>query len=461
MTTYTHTTLAAAAAQLALRLSDPLSRFYTQPEQYSAIREALRLWNVTTSQNRERGFIRTTSAVSFYDLSTTLTTSPGSGTLLRPYTITDAQIISEMNAHLLESVQATDMFTSAQILSALTNARDQFLADSYTVLVRRSDAVAPGSGTLDYPDTVIGIRRAVYRSYDNRYTQLLPSDERTATAFNRDWQTTGVPRSYSIASSRPLRIRIIPPPSDLGTIESIVIASGAALTGSGVPLGVPDDLAWGVKYGALAALFAADGPAADPPRAERANAMYRLAVAIAQKIPSILHAEIDSRPVIPSSVFRVDRFRSGWEGKTQSRPDTVALIGPDLIAAIPPPDSAPHTIALDVVRAAPIPQLTTDYLQIGRERLSALLDFAQWICLLKVGGDELSAAEPLFTHFLTEATTFSHQRSALSSAITIMNETGILPLVEDAAEIDPSAGVRNADEIREERNARRRRPAAT
>lgn len=458
---YASTSLATAAALLAARLSDPASRFYTAAEQSAAIREALRVWNVLTSHDRTVGFVSTTPATAFYDLPTALLGNPADPTtLLRPYTLTDADILAEIRFHLVEDVLPTDMFTTAQMVDALQRSRDQFLRDTAIVLTPRSDIiVGGGDGTFDFPDSVVAIRRASFRASDGRYIPLSRSDERTSTAFNRLWNSGGTPRAYSVTATPALRIRLIPPPAAGGALNTYVTSTGAAFSPTqavSTLLGVPDDLVWAVKWGAISTLLASDGPGSDPERAARAAKLYALGVSIASRIPTILHASIDGAPVIPGSMASTDRFRAGWEGRTTARPTAVSTLGPDTIALTPVPDSAPHSIALDVVRNTLVPTAPTDFLQVGAESLDAILGYAHWLCVWKCGGEELTTADQFQSAFFEAAKRAAFQRSAASTALSSMLGTGTLDARAVPLEIDPSEGVRNADEIRQERNLRRR-----
>jgi hypothetical protein len=455
---YQHTNLASAASFLSLRLSDSPQRFYTTAEQYNGIREALRIWNVLTSHDRARGTIAVTSPTSFYSLTASL--KDGTGTLLRPQTIKDSDILAEIKAHLMEDNLATDMFTVGQMVDAIQWGRDQFIADTAIVLTSRSDFVGGGGpGVFDFPDSVIGIRRAVWSTPDGRYVPLARSDERSATAFNRNWRSPGTPRSYSISASPSLRTRLIPPPSTNGNLNTWVTASGPALDPTQAVttvLGIPDDFCWAVKYSAISTLLGSDGPGSDPDRAKRADKMYQLGVAMARKIATVLYAELDGIPVIPSTIYKTDRFQGGWEGKRLGAPTVLSIVGPDTIAVTPVPDTAPHSILLDVVRNTIVPIAVGDFLQIGREQLGAVLGMAQWICTFKCGGEELQVADEYYDQFFEEAEHYAFQRSAASSAITAMRQSADQPTEELPMEIDATEGVRNADEIQQERNARRR-----
>lgn len=454
-TPYTHTTLSAAAANLSGRLGDTQNRFYTLTETYSAIREALRMWNVITSQNREYGTFPTVAGTAFYQLATTLALPDT--TLLRPQTITDAALIAEMKVHLLEDQIATVMYSTAEMVNALQLARNEFLADTACVLSARSDVVA-ASGTVDFPDNVVNIRRAVFQTGSGAFTSLQKSDMRTASAFRRDWQTSSVSRSYSMTATPALRVVLLPPPIESGTLQTYVVTSGADLDPTqavATLIGVPDDAAWAVKWGALAILLRSDGYGSGTDQAERARKLYDLGVQLTRKLATVLHAELDGVPVIPGSIKATDLYNSGWQGKSTGQPRTLSMVGPDLVAVTPVPDTANHVVLMNVVRNTPVPLVAGDLLQLGRERLAAVLGMAQWLCMFKVGGAELEDADVYREQFMEEAQHYSFQRSAASSALSAMRATGQLQNMESIYESDPSSGVRNADEIRQERNAKR------
>jgi hypothetical protein len=72
-------------------------------------------------------------------------------------------------------------------------------------------------------------------------------------------------------------------------LDLITVDQGAALT-AGVPtiLGVPDDWAWVVKFGALADVLSLDGLAADPARAAYAKARWEQGVQQARTAAVVL-----------------------------------------------------------------------------------------------------------------------------------------------------------------------------
>lgn len=460
---YTHTTRLAAETQLSLRLSDPGKIHWVAAELRFAISEALRMWNAMTGQHRVRGTFSCTANDPFYALSAVL--QDAGATFVRASSIRDRSVLSEIEYHLLEQQgldawAGTDQFTLEQVVRALERRRNQFLALTAVVLGERSDVMlGMDSGVVTFPDTVIGIRRAVYEDSNGVFHTLQPSDERSSTGFLGSWTTHSDPYAYSITATAPLQLRLIPPPINSGTLHTITVSTGATLDpsagGVGILMGIPDDLVWAVKYGALAdLLLTEDG---DSQRAAECEQLFQLGVELAQNLPVILHAYINGQPVLPSVINKTDMLRSNWQAETAATPDTLSIIGQDLIALIPKPD-ADHAIALDVVRMTELPAGDGEFLQIGREYLDTLLGMAQHICTFKHGGSEHSETAPLREQFFNAALAAANQRRAVSTALSRILQTSTEPL-RDATWARRTADLSDLpeEEVRSERNARRRR----
>ena len=93
-------------------------------------------------------------------------------------------------------------------------------------------------------------------------------------------------------------------------------------------------------------------------------------------------------------------FRStNWQNVAATTPVDILQISPNLIALSPQPDGL-YTITLDMVRSMPIPSSGGDYLQISMDLLEPILDMAQHIACLKMGGPEFMATNPLRDNFL-------------------------------------------------------------
>lgn len=450
---YTHTTFSTAKSLLAARLGDPNKVFWVDAELGAALVEAKRMWNAITLHDREFGQLSTSDGAAFYQLDSLLENADGD--LLRSRTLRDRALVSEIQYHLLEvqglsAWAGTDQFTLSQVLTALQRRRDMFLAETACIVSNRSDDVPAGTEFVDLPDTVIGVRRAVFRDFSGKYTTLRVSDPRVNSEQF----------SYSIAAEKNLRIRLHPAPQLSGFLETVIVESGSTLdtaanSNTGVLVGVPDDLAWGIKYGALADLLR-DGASADPARADACEQLYALAVQLAAKMPVILYAQIDGVKVVPSAIGYTDTAQSGWQGRAKGVPTTLSVVAPDYIALSRTPDSNPHTVGLDVVRTAIVPSTDTEYLEIGREHLDALLGMAQRICMFKVGGAEYAATEPLATNFFAQAQFYSFRRSAASSCLQSILQSSAQAIHANPWMRSPMTVEDIDDEVKSERNARRR-----
>jgi hypothetical protein len=457
MTDYTHTTFAELKTALALKLGDTGKVFTLDGEMGNAIVEARRMWNAITGYDRARGLIPTANGVAFYELSTTLKDS--GATLIRPRTVTDRAVISEMEYALMEATGTigtlrTDQYTSAEMVSALQRRRNQFLADTACVVTEYSTFVTGGAdGRVDLPDNVVGIRRAVFRAVGGRCYPLRVATERTAAVTRQQWQTHGVPTMYTVAATPQLTVQLSPPPSESGTLELLVVNAGANLdiTGSGTVLGVQNDLVWGVKYGALADLLQDRGAVG-----ERCEQYYQLAVQLALTMPVVLYGELDGLVAYPAALSQTDMAWGGWQSKNPGTSTTLSIAGPDLIALTPVPNANSHSVSLEVVRNAIVPSADDDTIQMGREQLEALLGMAQHLAMVKVGGGEYAETVPLAEQFFAQAEKYAMRRSAASTALETMKRSTARELVNNPWEQAPRVIENEEDVTRLERNARRR-----
>lgn len=452
---YAHTTFAQAKAQLALRLDDPDGVFFKDEEHGFAIVQALRMWNVLTGQYRSREIFPTIANEPFYQLATTLTQ--------RTSTITDRQVISEMEYHLMEAQglsawTGTDQFTLPQLLTALQNRCNQFLADTGCVLTERSYSVVSGVATLE--EDVIGIRRAVFRSFDGRYTSLRPSDEHNSITLQYLPQT-GTPCAFSVATIGQQYVRVLPSPADdASTVEALVVVGVPSLdttanNNNGTVLNIPDDYVWAVKYGALADIFNSFS-GSDTSRADECEQMYKLGVQLAITMPVALIGSIDGVRAPIASIAFTDLGNNGWEGADVGTPAVISVAGPELIALTKVPDSANHTVELEYIRTANVPSDDANFVDIGKEQLDAILGMAHRILTLKVGGTEHEAAGPMSQQFIEQAQNYTYRRSALATALQYLlghtnKQTNAAPW-----QHEPMTAGEESDEVKSERNARRR-----
>src|SRR5438309_1064099 len=411
---YAHTTYTGLKTSLSERLADTAKTFWTDTELGLYLTEALRTFGLLSGFWRARGALRTIANTVFYDITTQTYGSPTLQALLGS-TVTDRDIIQQLQYHLVESASdqtqwlGTEQFIYNDIVKAVQQRLNQFLADTGIVVTRSLVAVAsPPIGRQQLTDTIIDIRRAAWLGASplNYYVPLWREDERTLTAANQGWSVNpDGPDAYSILGPPPLQLQLSPIPVASGQLELLTVSTGTALNpaSSATALGIPDDLAPAIKWGALADLLGKDGIARDPVRAYYCEQRYQIYVRLARVLPVILHAGLNGVPLIPATLQEMDAAEPNWESVTASPFNPVAdviIAAPNLIALNPVPDTL-YSVTLDVVRKTPT-YSDADQVQIGREQLDAILDYAEHLALFKVGGAEWHSSERQANNFLIQ-----------------------------------------------------------
>lgn len=401
---YTAPTLAQARAELAGRLNDPDMVHWLSGELDLYIREAIRVWQAWTAHWRARETFQTTQLQPFYDLGVVLDD-------LRPMTVTNLDLITEIEYMLLEPPTptqwtGTDQFTLEKVAAAVENRRDRFLQLTGAVVTRTLAAyAAPADGRLALPEAVLTLRRVCWRPSDTAFLQVLRrTDEFAADHFATAWPTAAIPVGYSTAAAPPLSLQVLPPPSVNGQLDYVSINKGASLTAdltAEVVLGVPDDWAWVVKYGALADLLSADGLALDPVRAQYCEARWEQGISMAQSASVVLSARIagpggDAGAVVPiASVSDADSYTPLWQ-LLAGVPAAVALMGQNLLATVPVANADGYVVSLDVVRNAPVPAVDGDVIELSADLVDTILDLAQAAATFKEGPGQNQSAQALF-----------------------------------------------------------------
>lgn len=397
---YSQPTLADAQAALASRLNDPSSIHWLGDELIAYLREALRTWNSWTAHFRSQASFTTTMNEPFYDLPSVIPT-------LRDYTVTNWDLVADLQYALLEPVAAggtwtgTDQFTLDQLTQAIQRRRDQFLRETGLVLTRAvtTYAAPPASGRIDLDEAVLSVRRAAWRP---AATMALSSLQRTTEWAGSNWQPTWLtstqsPFAYSVSVVPPITLQLMPPASGAGDLDLVSINNGDPLL-STLPsfLGIPDDWVYVVKYGALADLLSGDALALDSARADYCEQRWQQGLDQARRSPVTLSARINDVPVRIGALSDADSYSPTWQ-LVSGIPRSVLLAGGNLLACWPPPGATggPWTITLDVVQNCPVPSLPLDILQISQDVYDSILDLAQHLALFKEGPGQLDAATAL------------------------------------------------------------------
>ena len=224
---------------------------------------------------------------------------------------------------------------------------------------------------------------------------------------------------YSIISSPPLTIQLIPIPAVPGTLEIICVQTPAALdsTSSSDLINIPDDHAHTPKWGALSDLLLRKGLAYDEVRGKYCQFQYDLGIRTAALRPVLVQTTIDGDLRLPSSVQDEDNYNPTWEC-VLGTPETPLTLGQNILALSPIPDDA-YTVICDVMRDAPIPAGLTTYIELGRQDLDVVIGYAQHLAAFKMGGQEFLSTMPLFESFYKRAAKYNRRLVELQDYIKV------------------------------------------
>lgn len=443
---YTYATLTQAINDLAARLSaqtgNPLLAFWTAAELTAYLVEALQTWNAYTSFWRADMVIPILRNQTWYDLPSQLN-SP------RPYTITDQTLLQQIEYHLLEPLSTvyplvwsgSKQYELGSILGAIQRRRDQVLS-STDCTITPIYVNQPFVQRVPLPENVIDIRRVLWipNSYDgtslyamfnwidytvvwqtmpnNRMlnTVLFSSDDYSDESFSVGDTTAPQqpPTTYKQSAQPPINFDTDYIPPITGLYECLTVNSGPALSVTAPTLmGVPDDWAWTIKWGALADLFGREINAKDALRQEYCEKRFSDSLKLMFETPAVLAALINNIPVYSDSVRNGDDYDVWWQAKTGPTERTY-IPGLNLVGVAPIPDlDGAYSMTLRVVRNAPLPVLGTDTIQLSPDDYDAILSEAQHLACLKMGGAEFIATIALHQVFLERAALYNQKLKEL------------------------------------------------
>lgn len=404
---YAQYTVASLIQELAALIDDPSNIQWTYAEKRYAIVEALRYWGVLTNYWKNAGQFQTTSGQAWYDLATVL--QDGDGELLRQRVVTINDVVTEMQLHSCENgtglagTGQSGQFTVTEMAQAVVRARNRLVADTGLPLsVTTSSAVS--TGRFDMPQDTAWIRHGYWQDSGGEISPLRKIDNWSGQSYNPRWTIEpGVPVAYAMSNTRPLQIYLYPSPLDSGTVEWVTATSADLNTTSATEtLQIPDEFAPAVKYAALADIYSMDGEQSDPARADYAEKRYQQYLPIAEMHRSMIYAECNGVPMQIAPISSLDSKQPDWR-MTSGRP-MLAAADIDLVGLWRVPDAAGYSITMDVVIPAPIPANdNTGFLQIGRELVGLITDYAQHYLSFKLAGDEFAMTYSIYDGFMQAA----------------------------------------------------------
>ena len=266
-----------------------------------------------------------------------------------------------------------------------------------------------------------------------------PADTWAEQSFETSYLQSppGTPFTYLLSTQPPISFDVDVPPGYAGQYELLTVEAGPLLVaGQPQTLSIPDDWVHVIKWGALADLLSRDSNARDIPRAQYCEQRYRMGLKLLADAPALLALRVNNLPLQIDSVRSADEYSPSWESQALAQPNTAYHAGLNLIALSPAPDiggslygvgygngtynsglyglgsysyQLPYALTATVVRNAPVPVLDGDLVQVAREDLDAIIDYAQHIATFKSGGAEFASTMQLFDRFLKQASVYNRK----------------------------------------------------
>jgi hypothetical protein len=418
---YSYITFGQARTALANRLYDSTKQFWSDDELASYIVEALRTFNAFAGFQRQSFTFNSRPNVTWYDL----TDSVNLPNTLRSMTVSVADIVSQIEYHLLEP-QTTNypltwagskQFAIDDILSAIQQARDEFISDTGCTVFQSLVGAAPGLTVLD--DKILDVRRVCWipaSGFGYQNSILLASDIWAQQSFEAGFPQTpyGYPVTFRRSTEPPISFAVDIQPAVPGQYDILTINAGETITAASASIiQVPNDWAWCIKWGALAQLLSRDSSARDVFRANYCLSRYQHGIAAVRSAPALLSARINDVPTIVDTLTNGDFYSANWQGLSAGTPDSIYYSGLNMLAISRTPDAGPYSVTADVVANMPVPTVAGDeWLQIGRDDLGPVLDYAQHMAMFKCGGIEFISTKPLLQNFMRQCQLYNSKIGA-------------------------------------------------
>lgn len=408
---YTYQTFAQVKSALALRLSNVTKTFWSDTELGLYIIEALRTWNALVAYWVDEFQFTYTGVSTGTDWlnASQLIASP------RPYNVLNTDLYSLVLYHLLEPQIAgdgitwlgTSQFSFDDLTQSLERRQNETLTLTGSNLVRPVPIVlTPNTRHVVLPDNFLDVRRVKYvpprTPTDYGPAQVLwRGDLASFTYFTPGYlQNRQNPRNYAITSVPPLELEVDFPPPNPGVLDMLVTLSSAIpAPPAAQALVVPPDWSWVIKWGMMMDILSKQSEALDQPRADYCKSRYMEGIQLMQSAPWLLAANIENVPVNIESAIERDTYDPGWEYNAQARQGIITA-GLDTFAVVPLAGLHPvSSVVLSLVQNAPVPALDADFIQVPRDTLDIILDYAEHLSMFKCGGAEFEMTAPLFDNF--------------------------------------------------------------
>jgi len=396
-------------SEVSVRLGDESNGFWTTAELYLSLLESLRVFNAMTGWWKEQ-FV--------FDLSPPFTQNwfaangPGSP---RQQTLTDTDVYNLIEYHLFEPATGatwtgTNQFAIADLWQSMSRRRNEMLQLAACNLVEPALNCIPNANTVPVPDSALDVRRVrwVPASGQGSAVTLQRGDILSFQRFTPNYlQTNANPLRWDIITGQEapgvantlLALTLDTLVNVPSTVQALTIAGAQDFNPpGGLPLLIPDDWMWVLKFGALADILSKEEEGRDVARADYCRKRYTEGVKLMTRMPWLTQALIDGVAVDSQAVAAADRFNYEWQSRSTAFPEIV-VGGIDLFAISPVP-TATVSVGMTVVQNAPVPGNTpTSPVFLPRDVMEAVEKETQHLALLKMGGSEFTESIKLHQEF--------------------------------------------------------------
>jgi hypothetical protein len=380
-----------AVSQLGQRLNiTPSSAsFWTDTELWIYIQTALQMYNSLTWQWRSD--FQYNDPVNLWN---SLGSLPGSPRLR---TTTDVDCYTEMELMLLEPSSGgtwtgTSQFSISVMSQALQRRRDEVLQiTNANQSLLTGIPLTPNTIRTELSDTIIDVERVRYIPATGTPNTLYRDDTISQEFYEAPLYQLqpGTPQTFSLSSEPPLSWQVDVPPAEPGTYEAIVLQSGAAFNPpTPTLLGIWDDYAWVLIWGALADLLGQESESTDRERSEYCLKRYQDGLQLMMKSPWIELGKVNGVAVSLDSIVSSDRYDPEWDSNPTGFGPVIVVGGQDFVGA-----PVGQGIGLTVLGNAPIVDAGTGtFLQVSRSDWDCVILLAQARAAWKQGGAEFKAS---------------------------------------------------------------------
>jgi hypothetical protein len=185
-------------------------------------------------------------------------------------------------------------------------------------------------------------------------------------------------------------------PNQPGVYEALVSQSGTPFAPPAATLlGIPDDFAYLLEYAALSDLLGRESEAKDTQRSAYFAKRYLDGLQVMQKTPWIMLGSVNGVACSVDSLEETDLYSVGWDSTPSDFGPVIVIAGVDTFAS-----PVGSSIGITCLGNAPLLDSSGTYLQVSRDQWDQVLNEAQFLASVKLGGAEFMAATELDKQFI-------------------------------------------------------------